>query len=124
MGSQSVTFRTRYEYGDRNGSGLDEASLVQIGEQPGMRHYDLANRTRQRFTGTVDVTPNEVITLSASAGLGDEHYGDTGFGLQEATVHTYTVSADYARPDGWGGGVSYDYERYFGPTVAVDRRQR
>ena len=41
-----VTFRARYEYGTRSGSGLDEASLVQIGEQPQLRHYDVADRTR------------------------------------------------------------------------------
>ena len=68
VGLQWVTFRAHYEYGSRTGSGLDEASLVEIGEQPLMRHYDLANRTRNRFVGQVDVTPSEALTLSVSAG--------------------------------------------------------
>ena len=50
-----MNFRARYEYGNRSGSGLDEASLVQIGEQPALRHYDVADRTRNRFVGQVDV---------------------------------------------------------------------
>ena len=52
VGSSWLTFRTQYEYGDRTGSGLDETQLTAIGEHPEMRHYDLADRTRNRFTGT------------------------------------------------------------------------
>ena len=37
-----VTFRAHYEYGSRTGSGLDEASLVEIGEQP--QHAALRSR--------------------------------------------------------------------------------
>ncbi|HKO95091.1 MAG TPA: MtrB/PioB family outer membrane beta-barrel protein, partial [Polyangiaceae bacterium] len=59
IGSQWVTFRFAYEHGDRTGSGLNEDLLVQIGEQPGMRHYDLANRTRDRFNGQVDFVPDD-----------------------------------------------------------------
>ena len=51
VGSQWLTVRANYEFTDRTGSGLDEALLVEIGEQPKLRHYDIANRTRQRFTG-------------------------------------------------------------------------
>ena len=65
-----VNFRARYEYGNRSGSGLDEASLVQIGEQPQMRHYDLADRTRNRFVGQVDLVPTEALTFSVSGGVG------------------------------------------------------
>ena len=68
IGSQWVTFRAHYEYGTRSGSGLDEASLEQIGEQPQLRHYDLAERTRNRFVGQVDVVPTEALTFSLSGG--------------------------------------------------------
>ena len=114
VGTSWLTFRARYDYGDRDGSGLDEASLVQVGEQPGMRHFDIAARTRNRFTGQVDVTPNELWTFGASAGLGQDHFAESEFGLQEANVRTFALTADYAQPDGWGGGISYTYERYFG----------
>ena len=52
-----MTFRAHYEHADRTGDGLDEEGLVEIGEQPALRHYDVADRTRDKFTGQVDVSP-------------------------------------------------------------------
>jgi MtrB/PioB family decaheme-associated outer membrane protein len=109
-----VNFRARYEYSDRTGSGLDEASLVQIGEQPALRHYDLANRTRDRFVGQMDVVPNEALTFSISGGVGSDEFGDSYFGLQDSGFRNVTLSADYMTPKGFGVGGSYDYERYSG----------
>jgi MtrB/PioB family decaheme-associated outer membrane protein len=114
VGSQFVTFRANYEFADRTGSGLDEASLVQIGEQPALRHYDVANRTRNRFTGLVDVVPNDLWTISASAGFGTDEFDDSYFGLQESTVRVFSLGADYRQPNGFGAGASYNYERYEG----------
>lgn len=114
VGAQWLTFRAHYELADRSGSGLDEESLVEIGEQPALRHYDLANRARNRFTGQVDATPNELWMFSLSAGFGKDDYGDSYFGLQESTFRNMTVSADFGQPHGWGGGGSYSYERYAG----------
>ena len=90
-----VSFRARYEYGNRSGSGLDEASLIQIGEQPALRHYDLANRTRNRFVGQVDVVPTEALTLSVSGGVGTDEFDDSWFGLQDAGFRNVTFSVDY-----------------------------
>ena len=109
-----VNFRARYEYGNRSGSGLDEASLIQIGEQPAMRHYDVANRTRNRFVGQVDASPVEALTLSFSGGFGSDDFDDSYFGLQDAGFRNVTFSADYMTPNGFGVGGSYDYERYSG----------
>ena len=50
VGTSWATFRVQYEVGSRTGSGLDEQALTDIGEHPEMRHYDLADRTRNRFT--------------------------------------------------------------------------
>ena len=113
-GFEWMTFRAHYEYRDRSGSGLDEASLIQIGEQPALRHYDVADRTRNRFVGQVDVVPSEALTLSLSAGLGTDEFADSYFGLQEAAFRNVTFSADYAVPNGLVVGGSYDYERYTG----------
>ncbi|MGH9147577.1 MAG: MtrB/PioB family outer membrane beta-barrel protein, partial [Vicinamibacterales bacterium] len=114
IGSQWITFRAQYELADRDGSGLNENLLVQIGEQPDMRHFDIANRTRNRFTGQVDVLPNDVWTFSASAGIGKDKYGDSYFGLQESTFRLFSLAADFRQPNGLGGGASYNYERYLG----------
>jgi MtrB/PioB family decaheme-associated outer membrane protein len=114
FGLQFVTFRAEYELSGRTGSGLDESLLVQIGEQPAMRHYDVADRTRNRFTGQVDIVPNDLWTLSLSGGGGKDDYDDSYFGLQESTFNIFSVSADLRRPDGWGAGASYNYEHYSG----------
>ena len=104
----------RVQLSGRDGSGLDEALLVQIGEQPAMRHYDVADRSRNRFTGQIDILPNELWMFSASLGAGQDDYDDSYFGLQESTFRVFTLSADLQRPDGWRAGASYTYERYSG----------
>jgi MtrB/PioB family decaheme-associated outer membrane protein len=114
VGTQWVTFRADYELSSRNGSGLDESLLVQIGEQPALRHYDVADRTRNRFNGQVDIVPNDLWTFSVSGGVGKDDYDDSYFGLQESTFRVFSVGADLRRPDGWGAGASYNYERYSG----------
>jgi MtrB/PioB family decaheme-associated outer membrane protein len=114
VGTEWATFRAHYEYGSRSGSGLDEASLDLIGEQPQMRHYDLANRTRNRFVGQVDVVPNDTLMVSVSGGFGSDDFDDSYFGLQESDFRTFSLSADYTLPRGIGIGATYNYERYFG----------
>lgn len=109
-----MNFRARYEYGDRGGSGLDEASLVEIGEQPALRHYDVADRTRKRFVGQIDVVPTEALTFSLSGGAGSDDFDDSYFGLQEAGFRNVTLSTDYAVANGLVVGGSYNYERYSG----------
>ena len=114
VGSQWVTFRAKYEYADRSGSGLNEDLLVQIGEQPAMRHFDIANRTRNRFTGQVDFVPNDRWIVSANTSLGGDDFGDSGFGLQESSFLTFGIAADVQLPRGFSGGASYNHERYDG----------
>ena len=114
VGSQWLTFRANYERADRTGSGFNEDLLLQIGEQPTLRHFDLANRNRNQFTGQVDVVPNDLWTFSASAGFGKDNYDDSALGLQETTFRTISFGADIRQPNGFGGGGSYNYERYGG----------
>ena len=85
VGSSWATFRVQYEVGSRSGSGLDEKALTDIGEHPEMRYYDLADRTRNRFTGQVDIVPSDVWMFSVSGGLLHDDYSNTVFGLQKST---------------------------------------
>jgi MtrB/PioB family decaheme-associated outer membrane protein len=119
VGSQFFSFRAQYEHGSKSGSGLDEQLLVDIGEQPAMRHYDLANRNRNKFTGQLDFTPSEVWTLSASAGFGKDDFPDSYFGLEKSDFQTFSLGADFHLPSGFTGGGSYNYEHYLG-----DQRSR
>jgi len=110
--------RAQAEFSDRTGSGLDEASLVQIGEQPKLRHYDVANRQRRKFTGQLDLFPSDVWSLSVNAGVGNDDYDDSYFGLQESSFRVAGVALDFQRPNGLGAGASYSYERYAGFQVS------
>ncbi|MDR1989832.1 MAG: MtrB/PioB family decaheme-associated outer membrane protein [Acidobacteriaceae bacterium] len=114
VGAAWVTFRAHYEHGNRVGSGLDEASLVEIGEQSQMRQYDLANRVRDRVVGQIDLTPTEQLTLSVSGGTGSDHFNDSYFGLTGSDFSNVSFSADYLLPKDVGVGASYNYERYAG----------
>jgi MtrB/PioB family decaheme-associated outer membrane protein len=114
VGTSWATFRAHYELADRTGDGLDEELLTEIGEQPQLRHFDIANRQRHRFTGQVDLSPNDWLTASLSAGLGKDDYDDSYFGLQESTFRLFTAGFDIIHPSGLGFGGSYDYEHYDG----------
>lgn len=114
VGNQWMTFRANYEHAKRTGDGLDEEGLAHIGEQPKLRHFDVANRTRDKFTGQVDVMPSEAVTLSASAGLGNDDYPDSYFGLQEATFRVIGAAIDAETPGGVTVGGTYSFERYTG----------
>ena len=110
--------RGQAEFSDRDGSDLDEASLVQIGEQPALRHYDVANRQRRKFEGQVNLFPSEAWSVSLNAGVGKDDYDDSYFGLQESSFRVAGVALDFQRPNGLGAGGSYNYERYAGFQVS------
>jgi MtrB/PioB family decaheme-associated outer membrane protein len=114
VGSSWATFRVQYEVGSRTGSGLDTQSLIDIGEHPEMRYYDLADRTRNRFSGQVDIVPSDVWTFSVSGGVLHDNYPGTVFGLQKSDGDTFSLAADYHLPNGLGAGATYNYERYTG----------
>ena len=114
VGTSWMTFHAKYEYGSRVGAGLNDALLVEIGEQPDMRHYDLANRNRNQFTGIVDFVPDDRWTFSVSGGVGKDNYPDSYFGLQETTFRTVSFAADFRQPNGLGAGGNYNFERYSG----------
>ncbi len=114
VGTSWLTFRAQYEFGDRTGSGLDETQLTAIGEQPKMRHYDLADRTRNRFTAQADIVPSDAWTFSVGTGVLKDDFSNSFYGLQDSTGRTFSLAADFHRPNGLGAGGSYNFERYAG----------
>ena len=114
VGTSWATFRVKYEVGSRTGSGLDTQQLTGIGEHPEMRYYDLADRTRNSFSGQVDIVPSDAWTFSASGGVLHDNYPGTVFGLQKSNGVTSAFTADYHMANGLGAGATYNFERYTG----------
>ena len=114
VGTNWATFRAIYEGSSRTGSGLDEKSLTDIGEHPEMRYYDLADRTRNSFTGQVDIVPSDPWMFSVSGGVLHDDYSGTVLGLQSSNARTFSAAADYHVANGLGAGVTYNLERYAG----------
>lgn len=107
-----MTVRAVYEHGSRRGSGLDEQTLDDIGEQVSLRQFDISDRNSDRFSGIVLVTPLPAISFNATASVGREDRPGSVFGLRSNDNHTYSVGADYVPRDAVSLGVSYEYEQY------------
>jgi len=112
VANQYVTFRTKYEHSRRDGSGFDEELLAEVGEQPDTRHYDIANRTRDRVTATLFVTPGKYVTFNTSFGRGKDEYTETGFGLRNNDNNTWSAGADVAPNERVIFGLNYAEEKY------------
>jgi len=107
-----LTVRAVVERAARTGSGFDEEPLEEIGEQPAMRHYDIADRDRTRVTALVQVAPVPAVGVSASVAAGKDDYENSGFGLRDNQNRAYSVSLDLAPSDQVSAGASYAFERY------------
>lgn len=111
-GNQYVTVRGLYEHAVRDGSDFDEEFLDVVGEQPGMRHYDIANRNRDRITALVTVMPVGTLGVTASIAAGEDDYPDSEFGLANNDHRVYSLSFDVNPREDAQFGAAYSYERY------------
>jgi hypothetical protein len=112
IGNQYVTLRALFEHSAREGQGLDLHVLEHVSEQPGMRHYNVANRDRDRVTALVTITPISIVGFNASVAAGKDDYKDSEFGLRDNKNNVYTVGMDLLPTDQVALGVSYSYENY------------
>lgn len=114
VGNQWVTLRTKYEHARRRGVGIEEGEreLAAIAEQPGMRHFDIAARDRNRVTilGSMTPVPNVGVSLSVAAGKDD--YRESLFGLRDNTHRVYGAGVDVTPGERVILSTSYSYERY------------
>ena len=94
--------------GAKRGKGIEEGELelAAIGEQPGMRHFDVASRDRDRVTLLGSVTPLGNLTANASLAIGKDDYLESVFGLRDNNHHVYGVGVGLpAEGSGDPGGV-------------------
>ena len=115
VGNSRVTLRSKYEHSQRRGEGdlaAIAAELTAIGEQTGMRHFDIASRNRDRVTITGAAVPLSSLSLSASLAAGKDDYIESLFGLRDNHHRVYSTGVEYAPDEYRSAGVSYSFERY------------
>jgi MtrB/PioB family decaheme-associated outer membrane protein len=112
IGNPYVTVRAIYEYSTRTGEGFEPELLAEVGEHLEMRHYDLADRDRNRVTALVTVTPVAALGFNFSIGSGKDNFTDTGFGLRDNDHEVYNAGIDVVPGDKVDFGVNYGYEKY------------
>jgi len=120
IGTEHVTFRSVYEHSRRRGSGLDLLALERAEEQPGLRHFDVASRDRDRLWAVATLTPASTVGINASVAWTSDTYlnAETApldrFGLQDSTSKTYALGLDWAPRAGLSAGVSINFEDFGG----------
>jgi MtrB/PioB family decaheme-associated outer membrane protein len=114
VSTQWFTLRTKYEHARRRGTGIEEGELelAAIGEQTGMRHFDVANRNRDRVTVLGLVMPVENVAVSASIAAGKDDYLESLFGLRDNTHRVYGAGVDLTPTEQVVLSTSYSSERY------------
>lgn len=111
-GVQWLTLRGVYEHAKRVGTGFDEQTLDDIGEQVSLRQFDISDRTSDRFSGIVIVTPVSSLSFNATAFVGREDRPGAVFGLRSNDNDGVSVGFDFVPRDAVSIGSSYQYERY------------
>jgi hypothetical protein len=110
-----LTVRSKYEHSEKRGEGdiaVIVAELNAIGEQGGIRHFDIASRDRDRGTILVSLIPSNIVAITASFAGGKDDYLESEFGLRDNSHKVYSAGFDVAPSEYINAGVSYSYERY------------
>ena len=96
----------------RVGTGVDEQSLDDIGEQTSLRQFDISDRTVNRFSAMVIGSPISSLSLNGTAFVGRDTRPDSGFGLLSNDTNGFAAGFDYVPNNTASVGASYQYERY------------
>lgn len=110
--AQRFSLRSKYEHAQKRGTGFDIGFLTEAGEQPGMRHFDVASRDRDRVTILGTLIPASIVSINASIAAGKDDYFESLFGLRDNQHGVYSFGMDVAPRESVSIGGSYSYERY------------
>ncbi|MEO7156892.1 MAG: MtrB/PioB family outer membrane beta-barrel protein [Vicinamibacterales bacterium] len=111
-GNAPFMLRALYENRRREGDGFEAEALAEAGEVPGLRHYDIADRNRQRFTLIATGTTGGMLALTASAGVGRDDYANSENGLQSFDSDQYSAGVTITPDDRYNLTASYGWENY------------
>lgn len=111
-GNPLFSVRALYENRERTGDNFQAEELAHVGELAGMRHFDVADRNRDRLTLILNAIPGGAFGLTASAGIGRDEYTASEHGLQFFDSDQYSVGASFAPDDRYNLFASYGWENY------------
>jgi MtrB/PioB family decaheme-associated outer membrane protein len=111
-GNQRFMLRALYENRQRTGDAFDAGALAEVGELSSMRHFDVADRDRNRFTFIGTAMVSSMLELNASAGVGRDTYNESQHGLLFFDSDQYSVGASIAPDDRYNLTASYGWENY------------
>lgn len=106
-----LMLRALYENRSREGEHFEADALAEVGELAGMRHYDVADRDRQRVT-LIATVPAGIVGFTASAGIGRDEYPNSAHGLQSFDSDQYSAGFSVAPDDRYNLTASYGWEKY------------
>jgi len=106
-----MTVRGVFEHSQRRGSAVDPLELLALGEQPQLSQYDISNRDQDRASAIVTVMPGSNVSVTGSAGILNQDYPGTYFGLRNNHNHVYSLGFDYVPSDKVSLGAMYGYEK-------------
>jgi MtrB/PioB family decaheme-associated outer membrane protein len=114
IGNQYLSVRGVYEYTDRGGRGFSKDALEEGGYQEGLRFFDESDRTRNRGTFMVTLTPLPVMDVTASLSATRDRYRGPGheFGLLDNDNLAYSAGINVMPTGQVAFGVSYAREQY------------
>ena len=107
-----LMLRTVYEHAKRVGTGFDEQTLDDIGEQVSLRQFDISDRTSDRVSLIMQVTPVSAVALNGTVSAGNEDRPGAVFGLRSNDNRAYSLGVDVVPRKTVSLGVSYEYEKY------------
>ncbi|MEZ5287219.1 MAG: MtrB/PioB family outer membrane beta-barrel protein [Vicinamibacterales bacterium] len=107
-----VMLRALYENRSRDGEGFESEILEEVGELAGLRHFDVADRDRQRFTLIASFMPGSIVGVTGSAGVGRDKYPNSAHGLLNADTNQYSVAVDLVPNDMYSFTASVGLEQY------------
>ena len=113
-GNQDLMLRAQFEHRKRRGNDFQAAALAESGELPTMRHFDIADRDRARFTLIADALPGRKVGFHFTSGVGRDDYPDPtgGHGLQSYDSNQYSAGFNVTPDDRFNLTATYGWENY------------
>ncbi len=114
LGNQYVQLRGQFERTRRVGSGFNEEGITGPGGQEASRMFDDAERTRDRSSLILTLTPVTLVDVTASFTQGKDDYDETEqqFGLGDTKNTAFNVGVNVSPSEKVTFGANYGQDKF------------